>query len=274
MKRAACTAGDLARQARVDPRRISYLLKAERKSSVDDVAKILEHLRVPASHRHSILQIAEAAEQEGWWERYSIEMGPRQATYAGWEAGATIVEYTQTLYPGLLQDEAYAMGRAVADRRYHSKRFLVDRAVQARTLRQQVLSGPDARGYEVVVDEAVLRRAVASPAVVRDQLNHMVSVAMQSSAVTIRVLLLGTPLPGDAIPATSFSIYRYRELAGLQVVAVETDDRDHFITDPAKTAAYRERYEALCSAALTASDTLDFLLVEAGNLSRAARRSA
>jgi transcriptional regulator with XRE-family HTH domain len=274
MKQAECTAGDLARQARVDPRKISYLLKAERKSSVDDVARILEQLQVPALRLGSILKIAEDAERGGWWERYSIEMGSRQATYADLEAGAAIVEFTQTLVPGLLQTEAYAMGRAVADRLYHSKRFLVDRAVEARTLRKQVLSGPDARGYQVVVDEAVLRRAVASPAVIRDQVDHMVGVAMQTSAVTIRVLLLGTPLPGDAIPATSFSIYRYPELEGFEVVAVETDDTDLFITEPAKTAAYRERFEALRSAALSPSDTLDFLVVEAENPSRAARRSA
>lgn len=41
--------------------------------------------------------------------------------------------------------------------------------------------------------------------------------------------------------------------------------------DSAKTAAYRERYEALCSAALAPSDALDFLLAEAGSPSRAAR---
>lgn len=274
MRQAPCTASDLARQARVDPRKISYLLKAERKASVADVAKILEHLQVPTLRRRFILQVAEAAEQNGWWERYSIEMGSRQATYADLETGAEIVEFSQTLIPGLLQTEAYAMGRAVADRLYYSKRFLVDRAVEGRKLRKQVLSGAHARGYQAVIDEAVLRRAVATPAVIQDQINHLVSVAMQTPAVTIRILRLGTPLPEDAIPATSFSIYRYPDLEKMQMVAVEIDDTDLFITEPVRTATYRGRYEALRSVAMPPPDTLDFLEAEAENLSRSAWRSA
>ncbi len=58
------------------------------------------------------------------------------------------------------------------------------------------------------------------------------------------------------------------------MVAVETDDTDLFITEPAKTAVYRERYESLCSAALSPSDSLEFLVSEAESPSRATRRSA
>jgi hypothetical protein len=113
----------------------------------------------------------------------------------------------------------------MADSRYYSKRFLVERSVQARALRQQVLCGRNARGYDVVLDEAVLRRAVAAPAVIRNQISHLAGVAIQNSAVTVRVLRLGTRLPGEAVPATSFSIYRYPELDRLEVVAVERRHR-------------------------------------------------
>jgi hypothetical protein len=126
----------------------------------------------------------------------------------------------------------------------------------------------------VVIDEAVLRRGVSALPVIRDQISHIVGVAVQSPAVTVRVLPLGTPLPGEAVPATSFSIYRYPELEGLDVVAIETDDDDYFVTDPGKAAAYRDRYELLRSAALSPSDTLDFLTAEAEILSSRTRRSA
>lgn len=262
LKHSGCTAGDLARRVNVDSRKISYLLKAERRSSAQDVTKILKYLQVSTQHRRSLLDAAAAAEQGGWWDRYSIEMGSRQATYADLEVGAEICEFTQTFFPGLLQTAEYAMGRAIADRPYSSKRFLAERGVEARTLRQKVLSGPQARGYDVVIDEAVLRRGVATPAVIRDQISHIIDVAVRSPAVTVRVLRLGTRLPGEAVPATSFSIYRYPELEGLQVVAVETDDTDLFITESAKSAPYRDRYELLRSAAMSPSDTLDFLIAE------------
>jgi hypothetical protein len=273
MKASSCTARDLACRAGVDQRKISYLLKAERKSSTADVARILHHLHPLAPHQDRILKIAAEVERDGWWQRYRIEMGSRQADYADLEADAEIFEFSQTLFPGLLQTKNYAMSRAIADRSYHSKRFLVHRAVEARKLRQQVLSGPAARGYQVVLDESVFRRAVATPAVIREQINHMVGVAMQMPAVTIRILTLGTPLPGEAVPATSFSIYRYRELGGLEIVAVETDDTDILITDSAKAAMYRQRYELLSSAALSPSDSLDFLVTEAERMSEAAGRS-
>nr|WP_285689927.1 DUF5753 domain-containing protein [Actinoplanes sp. NBRC 103695] len=258
----------------MDSRKISYLLKAERRSNAEDVTKILKYLQVSTHHRRSLLKAAAAAERGGWWDRYSIEMGSRQATYADLEAGAEICEFTQTLFPGLLQTTEYAMGRAVADRRYWSKRFTAERGVEARILRQKVLSGQQARGYDVVIDEAVLRRGVATPAVIEDQINRIIDVAVQSPAVTVRVLRLGTRLPGEAVPATSFSIYRYPELEGFQVVAVETDDSDLFITESAKSAAYRDRYELLRSAALSPSDTLDFLVAEVEASSSEYRRSA
>lgn len=274
MKRSGCTAGEIARQAGVDPRKISYLLKAERKSSAHDISRILNHLKVAPLHQQALLHAATAAQSGGWWDRFSIEMGSRQATYADLEAGAAIREFSQTLFPGLLQTAKYAMGRATADRTHYSKRFLVERAVEARTLRQQVLSGRTARGYEVVLDEAVLRRAVAAAAVIQDQINHIVGIAVQNPKVTVRLLRLGAPLPSEAVPATSFSIYRYPELHGFEVVAVETDDTDLFITDPTKTAAYRNRYELLRSAALSPAETLDYLVAEAEKLSQSARRSA
>jgi transcriptional regulator with XRE-family HTH domain len=274
VKRSGCTAGELARKAGVDPRKISYLLKAERKSSAQDISKILSALEVAPQDQKDLLYAAAEAEKSGWWDRFSIEMGSRQATYADLEAGAAICEFSQTLFPGLLQTEEYATGRAEADRTYHSKRFLVERAVEARSLRQKVLSGLTARGYEVILDEAVLRRAVAAARVMRNQINHIVGMAVQNSKVSVRLLRLGVPLPSEAIPATSFSIYHYRELQDLEVVAVETDDSDLFITDPSKTAAYRHRFGLLRSAALNPAETLEFLVAEAESLSQSARRSA
>ena len=275
LSEARCTAKDLAGRAGVDPRRISYLLKAERKPSSGDVTRMLNHLPVPKARRRLLLDVAEAAEQQGWWERYSNEMGQRQARYADLEAGAEIAEYAQTLFPGLLQSQTYATVRAIADKACHSKRFLVDRAVAARARRQEFLLGPRSRGYEVVLDEVMFHRAAAPPAVIENQIKYMVAVAVQTPAVTMRILRLNTLLPGNTIPATSFSIYRYHDLNEFQIVAIETDDTDLLtITDPTKVATYRARYELLCRTAKDPAETLEFLVAEADNLSRTERRSA
>ncbi|SCF48420.1 Transcriptional regulator, contains XRE-family HTH domain [Micromonospora matsumotoense] len=101
------------------------------------------------------------------WLREWIEI-EREATALRW--------YEHAFVPGLLQTEGYARATFQAARVPTSE---LDRRVAARLERQAVLDRDPAPQLFVVLDEVVLRRACGGPAVMAEQLEHLVACAEQ-----------------------------------------------------------------------------------------------
>jgi transcriptional regulator with XRE-family HTH domain len=81
------------------------------------------------------------------------------------------------LVPGLLQTEAYA--RAIFLARFGMTADEVDENVAARLKRHEILARDQPTTLWVIVDEAVLRRPVGGPKVMREQVNHLIDVAQR-----------------------------------------------------------------------------------------------
>jgi hypothetical protein len=177
--------------------------------------------------------------------------------------------------PGLLQIPPYTEARIHADRDSYprttsgescSQRLDTARALEARVIRQRVLDRPSGPIYEVIIDEAALRRVAAPADVIAAQLDHLVHVGHDRDKVTIRVLPLAARIAGNAIPRSAFFVYRYPDPGDPVVVAVDTITSDLVLTD--QTDPYLTLYERLKDAALPPTDSLDFL----GTLSDALTR--
>src|ERR1700759_5075248 len=89
------------------------------------------------------------------------------------------------LIPGLLQTEEYA--RAVFQARFGMTAEQIDESVAARLRRQEILARNDAPTFWAIVDEAVLRRPVGGPEIMREQVRHLID-AVQSPGVSIQVI--------------------------------------------------------------------------------------
>src|SRR5207247_1910806 len=105
------------------------------------------------------------------------------------EATATTVQtYQAEFVPGLLQTEAYV--HAIyqwSDRELPAEE--VERMANIRTTRQEVLSRPDSPlKFTAIINEAVLRRRVGNPPVMRDQLAHIVEVMESRTNVRVQVV--------------------------------------------------------------------------------------
>jgi hypothetical protein len=129
-----------------------------------------------------------------------------------------------------------------------------------------LLERPGGPTYEVIIDELAVRRFAAPPPVVAAQLRHLVEVGKNRKKVTIRVLPLAAPIFGHAVPRSAFFTYRYPDPGDPVVVAVDTVTSDLVLTDPAEVSRYLTLYERLQEAALTPTDSLDFLAAEAQEL--------
>jgi transcriptional regulator with XRE-family HTH domain len=88
-----------------------------------------------------------------------------------------LLTYQHSFIPGLLQTERYA--RAVMSTWPNITAEEIDRLVAARLSRQQILTRTDRRPPMLwaIVDEGALRRPIAAPDVMREQLLHLVEMA-------------------------------------------------------------------------------------------------
>lgn len=113
----------------------------------------------------------------------------KQRAYPGWfirwpekEAQATILRSFELVFiPGLLQTQAYA--RALLDNQIGSSGDDVDEVVAARMERQAILERTKPPELWVAIEEAVLRRSVGGPAIMHEQLNHLLRVSHRPNVV-------------------------------------------------------------------------------------------
>ena len=116
-------------------------------------------------------------------EAYPSWFGPRVL----FEDKATGVhEWEMRGIPGLLQTRSYADAVIRACRRYDAQEDL-DRDAAARIERQNILMREDPPKLWVVLAEGVLRQAVGGVRVIREQLDHLLSLA-EGQGVVLQVL--------------------------------------------------------------------------------------
>jgi hypothetical protein len=167
-------------------------------------------------------------------------------SFAPFEAEAAALRmFEHSLVPGLLQTPEYA--RAVLETKPGSSEDMIDGYVLARLARQAVLTrdDPPAPMVYALVDEGALRRPVAPPAVMHDQLGHLVELAGKPN-VTIQVVpydarghsgLLGAFVIADRPDAAS-------------IVFIEDVTGGRVAEDAATVAEVALRFDALRSEAL------------------------
>jgi transcriptional regulator with XRE-family HTH domain len=140
-----------------------------------------------AAERERLAALAREGKQRAWWQLYDLAY----ATYVGLEAEATsISSYNTDLVNGLFQVEAYARAVfATAEPPYEPA--AIDLQTEARMRRQQLLTRVEAPEFHFLLDEAALLRPVGGAAVMRSQLERIVSVASLPN-VTLQVIPLAT----------------------------------------------------------------------------------
>src|SRR6266566_2024667 len=98
--------------------------------------------------------------------------GPTALRIALEKAASLVRSYEVQFVHGLMQTEDYARA-VILIANAHASAEEIDRRVNVRMTRQQLLTQPDAPGLWAVLDEAALRRPLAGAKVMRAQLEHL-----------------------------------------------------------------------------------------------------
>ncbi|WP_329130993.1 helix-turn-helix domain-containing protein [Streptomyces sp. NBC_01476] len=126
-----------------------------------------------------------------WWlsPEYRPVIPPGLKAFLDLEATAVgLQNYQAEFVPGLLQTEAYVRAINQWGPQKPSDED-AGRIAAIRTKRQEVLSRPDSPlKFTAIINEAVLRRPVGEPPVMRDQLTHIVDVVESLPNVRVQVV--------------------------------------------------------------------------------------
>jgi transcriptional regulator with XRE-family HTH domain len=175
-----------------------------------DVGRLLDLYRVSGPHREELLALARESKQTARISALSARLPEQHAEIINVEAEAeSIWNWEPQIVSGLLQTEEYA--RAVlAD--WHSMFTRppseIERRVEARLLRQQVLQRDPPPQVSIVMDESVMHRQIGDASVMRRQLEHIINVSRMPN-VQVQIL----PLKGThPVVAGAFTYIKYPQL--------------------------------------------------------------
>jgi transcriptional regulator with XRE-family HTH domain len=224
-----------------------------------DVADLLTLYGVTdARERAILLSLAREANTPGWWHRYGDVLLPWFQSYLDLEAAAALIRtYEVQFVPGLLQIPDYA--RAVVLLGYGGTDGQdIARRVDLRIQRQQLLTRPDPAPPHLwaVLDEAVLRRPIGGPEVMRAQIAALID-ATQLPNVTLQVVPFRAG--GHAAAGGAFTLLRFPEPDLPDVVYLEHLTSALYLDKRDDLDLYVTAMERLCVEAESPTNTVTVL---------------
>ncbi|WP_424529994.1 helix-turn-helix domain-containing protein [Sphaerisporangium viridialbum] len=219
-----------------------------------DVAALLEVYGVAGEARGELLEMARQARKRGWWHRHRQTLKPGFDSYIGLEAEASVLRtYQSQVVPGLLQTEAYA--RAVIEATAMGPaRAEVTEKVAVRMSRQDLVTRvDDPIQIVMVLDEAVIRRQIGGPGIMRGQLMRLLEAGALPN-VDIRVL----PFASGAHPALDgqFNLLEFPEPGDLDLVYLEQAVSGLVLEEPQERRRYASMFADLLTRALSPGETM------------------
>ncbi|HEV7648268.1 MAG TPA: helix-turn-helix transcriptional regulator [Actinophytocola sp.] len=212
--------------------------------------------RVGAPLRDHLLRLAEDSEDRGWLVAHSDTTPNWFERYLGEEAEASeIWGYEAEFIPGLLQTADYCRTVSAANSPDATKESL-ERLVELRLARQELLTRDTPPDFQVVVNEAVLRRLVGGKKVMREQLRHLAAMAKRPN-VTVRVL----PFNVGAHPAmtSSVTMLHFPIDGGEPTVFIEVDSGALYPDRPADFERYAWMFGQLRELAFTPNKSISLV---------------
>jgi transcriptional regulator with XRE-family HTH domain len=258
----------LREAADVSPDKAGYAIRASRSKisrlehgrvgfKLRDVEDLLTLYGVTDEQmRSGLLSLARQANAQGWWSQYGDILPDWFETYLGLEAAASLIRTFELQFVhGLFQTEGYARAVTVLGHRA-APEGEIDRRVNLRLARQELLASSQPPRVWSVMDEAALRRPVGGREVMRAQLNRLLEVA-ELGQVTLQVVPFRRG--GHAAAGGSFTMLRFGEPDLPDVVYIEQLTSALYLERRADVDHYMEIMNRLSAEALTPAGTARLL---------------
>ncbi len=243
---------DVARRLRCNPTKITHLESMRTPVSGPDLEVMLPFLGVPAERIDWYLRVCDLSREKGWWD------GDRSipswfSLYVGLEAGASEIHCWDAGYvTGLFQTTAYATAM-LAD----------DDAAGTRLRRQEALRRGDPVLVHAILDEAVLHRRIGDAGVMREQLDHLGTLAAMPN-ITIQVMSFSAADHRGHLGSFRWLGFPQEDDPG--AVYLENQLGGWFLEKPEELAVFRADFADLAARALSPEDSTALIAQRAEEL--------
>ncbi|KOV87413.1 XRE family transcriptional regulator [Streptomyces sp. NRRL WC-3618] len=249
---------EAARVLRVASATVRRMEMAEVSLKIPYVHVLLTAYGVPEDEVAMFVELAEEANEPGWWQRFSDVLPDWFSLHVSLEGSARLIRsYEPHFVPGLLQTPEYARAVMEAGTIGHTGPEAVERHVSLRMARQKLLTREHPPHLWVIVDETVLRRPVSIDGkVMRDQLDRLLD-ASESGHVTIQVAeFRDGPHPGTSAP---FELFRFAEPELPDMVYTEYLTGALYLDSRREVASHLEVLDHMTAGAASAQRTKEII---------------
>jgi transcriptional regulator with XRE-family HTH domain len=222
-----------------------------------DVTDLLELYDVTdEAELDKLIQLTKEANAVPWYQKFQDVVPDWFHVYVGLEEAAQLIRvYEVQFVPGLLQTEGYARA-TILQGAPGLDPAEVERRVQLRLGRQQLLSRDNPPRLWVIVDEAALRRPMGGRDVHIAQIERLMDVVGESN-ITLQVMPFR--YGGHAAEGGTFTIMRFPETDLPDIVYMEYLTGAHYIDKPEEVERYAAVMERLSVAGTSPDRTREIL---------------
>jgi transcriptional regulator with XRE-family HTH domain len=196
--------------------------------------------------RATLVELAKGAKIQGWWRSLADPIPESMNLMLTLEDEVVREDHYACMYvPGLLQTRPYAEAVHRASEMRCSEPEIAH-MVDIRMKRQELLAREDPPHVWAVIDEAVIRRVVGGPDAMREQLEHLLSLA-DSPHITVQILPFAS---GAHAAAVGSFVVLGGPTPELDVVYVDIIGGGLFMEKPEELERYKLAFDYLRAQAL------------------------
>jgi transcriptional regulator with XRE-family HTH domain len=240
--------------------RIAEIENGQRNVAYGDLVLLLQLYGVTDDERLAALTgLREGTSQRKRWTGYRAAYPEQFRMFVDLEEDAELIRMVDAeVIPGLMQCEAYV--RALfADRPMHEDTLTMDDLVKSRLARQDIFTKPNAPRLMVVMSESSLRRWQGGPEVMKEQLDHLLTMSRWPN-VQLQVLPFRTRSYQGGWVSYRFTLLCVPGIADpLELVYIDQVIDTRYLEDKPALAAHDRLWNQLSAAALSPVDTRAFI---------------
>ncbi|MDG4768410.1 helix-turn-helix transcriptional regulator [Solwaraspora sp. WMMD406] len=225
----------------------------------EDVVLLCELYGADLKMTEALAALAPKTREKGWWHDYASIPSWFELFIGLEEAASHLREYHTNLVSGVLQTREYATAVFTASPLNLSPET-IERRVAVRLQRAQLLTRiePHLPQFDIVLDEAVIRRPVGSGTVMSAQLRRLVE-AGELPNVSIRVIPFAAGVHGGTL-AKDFTIMAFPGEVEPTTIYVEGLTGALYLDRPDEAERYTIAFDGLSTVALDQAASRDLLI--------------
>ncbi|HET9255582.1 MAG TPA: helix-turn-helix transcriptional regulator, partial [Pseudonocardiaceae bacterium] len=233
------------------PGKVGHMESGRNQQQPGEVTDLLRFYGADLADIERLASLAGRADRQTWWAPWTEVVPDWLRTFVGLEGlASTVSDYATFGVPALLQTHDYSLGVTVGGSRVRPDH--TERVVALRMDRQRRLdTDDDPLRLVALIEESVLDRPIGGPAVMRQQLEHLITMSERDN-VEIRILPTSIGSHDGGVGP-----FKLLDFAQAQSIAyVEIVNGAVYIQDYDQVAGYTRIVTKLREVALLPADTV------------------